>query len=88
MSPCKREASLHPDEHAVAVLQGTLKNLLADAEILTDRSMEALAECRRASGIEYVPEECTAIRNAVRDWYVRGLTDRLVTGLGLDEGSS
>jgi hypothetical protein len=79
--------SARPHEHSTAVLRGVAENLLRDAELLTDRSMAALAESRRAAGIPYIPEECTAIRDAVRDWYVRGLADRLITGLTEDVGN-
>lgn len=70
-----------PDAHSVAVLRGVIENLLCDAEILTEKSMAALADCRREAGIGYIPEECLAIRDAVRGSYVRALTERLVAGL-------
>lgn len=83
-----RAVSMTPDAHTLAVLNGVAKNLLRDAEILTDAAMAALVECRRASGIEYVPESCLTIREAVRESYVRALTERLVTGLYDDEPMS
>jgi hypothetical protein len=75
------------DAHSVAVLTGALSNLLRDAEILTDQAMDDLAASRAAEGIPYIPEECRGIRDAVRDMYVRGLTERLVLGLCDDGGS-
>lgn len=70
-----------PDANSVAVLQGVIENLLRDAEILTNQTMDDLAASRRARGIDYVPDECAAIRDAVRDSYVRALTERLINGL-------
>jgi hypothetical protein len=79
--------SRRPDAHSVAVLTGALSNLLRDAEILTDQTMDDLAVSRRARGVPYMPDECRGIRDAVREMYVRGLTERLVLGLCDDGGS-
>lgn len=73
--------SKQPDAYSVAVLAGALTNLLRDAEILTDQTMDDLAASRRARGIGYVPEECRDIRDAVRESYVRALTERLISGM-------
>ena len=80
--------SVTPDAHSVAVLRGVSENLLRDAESLTDETMDDLAARWRALGIRYVPEECVAIRDAVRDRYVRWLFGRLVDGMNDDPGGA
>lgn len=83
-----RAVPIHPDAYSVAVLNGVAANLVKDAETLTDAAMVALAECRRASGIEYFPESCVAIRDAVRAAYIRSLADRLISGMSDDPGAT
>jgi len=80
--------SVTPDAHSVAVLRGVTQNLLRDAEFLTDKSMAALGESVRTSGLRYVPEQCVAIRDAVRAAYIRGLTERLISGMNDDPGGA